>query len=105
MASAIIMSMNDLILSPNASQLPDSYRGLTFNLLMVLPGRTSSLHSQRAYFRWVDQYLVFTSGLSPTYNLARLRRMEALPVDLLRVCLNAPQLRAWLGYLVQSGQG
>ena len=54
----------------------------TFNFLMALPGRASSHHTHRAYFRWVDQYLVDVGGLKPTRGDARIRRMSALPVYL-----------------------
>ncbi len=77
----------------------------TFNFLLALPGRASSRHTQRAYFRWVDQYLVDTAGLKPTRGDARLLRMSALPVATLRHSLSAAQLRAWLGLLVGRGHG
>ncbi|NDJ59987.1 MAG: site-specific integrase [Chloroflexi bacterium] len=78
---------------------------LTFNFELALPGRASSLHTQRAYFRWVDDYLVRVAGLPPTAGAKRRERMRALPVPLLQQSLTAPQLRAWLGILVREGQG
>jgi integrase len=78
---------------------------LTFNFLMTLPGRASSRHTQRAYFRWIDQYLVDVAGWKPTEADARLQRMSALPVTTLRTSLSAPQFRAWLGMLVRGGHG
>jgi integrase len=78
---------------------------LTFNFLLTLPGRASSRHSQRAYYRWIDQYLVDVAGWKPTEADARLQRMSALPVTTLRNVLSAPQLRAWLGKLAQGGHG
>lgn len=77
----------------------------TFNFLAILPGRASSIHTQRAYFRWVDHYLVTWGGLKPSRGDARFRRMAALPVGTLQRCLSAPQLRAWLGRLAAEGQG
>lgn len=77
----------------------------TFNFLAILPGRASSIHTQRAYFRWVDQYLVTFAGLKPTSGDARFRRMSALPIDALQRSLNATQLRAWLGMLAAEGHG
>ncbi len=79
--------------------------GATFNFMLALPGRASSVHTQRAYFRWVDQYLVDVAGLKPTQGDQRYMRMSALPVPLLQQSLSATQLRAWLGMLVSRGHG
>jgi len=79
--------------------------GPAFNLLALLPGRASSIHTQRAYYRWIDHFLVTVAGLKPTAGDARFRRMGALPVDTLQKCLSAPQLRAWLGILATDGHG
>jgi integrase len=78
---------------------------LTFNFAMALPGRASSRHTERAYFRWVDEYLVAVAGLKPTTGDARLNRMMTLPIPMLRESLSAAQLRAWLGMLVRQGHG
>ncbi len=78
---------------------------LTFNFAVTLPGRASSPHTQRAYFRWVDTYLVDIAGMKPTQGEARIHRMTMLPILTLQECLSAPQLRAWLGRLVQVGHG
>ncbi len=88
----------DLALSPAAS-------GATFNFMLALPGRASSVHTQRAYFRWVDHYLVDVAGLKPTSGDQRVARMSALPVALLEQSLSATQLRAWLGMLASRGHG
>ncbi|MFN8379292.1 MAG: site-specific integrase [Anaerolineae bacterium] len=77
----------------------------TYNFVLALPGRASSAHTQRAYFRWVDAYLVAVGGLKPTTGLARLARMSALPVPLLQSVLTPPQFRAWLGSLAQQQHG
>jgi len=79
--------------------------GLTFNFMMALPGRASSPHTQRAYFRWIDTYLVDNAGLKPMKGDARLARMQMLPVGTLRDVLSAQQLRAWLGRLAVQGHG
>jgi integrase len=79
--------------------------GLTFNFAAALPGRASSIHTQRAYFRWVDTYLVDIAGLKPTAGDARIARMMALPLSVLRDSLSTQQLRAWLGMLVTAGHG
>jgi integrase len=97
------MSKQPIILhDSNPLAAPDE---LTFNFLLTLPGRASSRHSQRAYYRWIDQYLVDVAGWKPSEGDARLQRMSALPVATLRKVLSAPQLRAWLGKLVRSGHG
>ena len=77
----------------------------TYNFVLALPGRASSAHTQRAYFRWVDAYLTATAGLKPSAGLARLERMSALPVPVLQQCLTPAQLRAWLGSLGQQRHG
>lgn len=76
-----------------------------FDFTRALPGRASSRHTQRAYYRWVDEYLVFTAQLEPTRGAERIARMAHLPILTLQGCLTAPQLRAWLGQLVQQGHG
>src|SRR5689334_20993647 len=78
---------------------------LTFNLALALPGRASSRHTQRAYFRWIEQYLSDVAGVQPGTDNSRRKRMETLPVEVLRNALSAPQLRAWLGTLVGAGHG
>lgn len=85
--------------------IPSYESGLTFNFAAALPGRASSVHSHRAYFRWVDTYLVDIAGLKPMHGAARLARMMALPVELLQESLSARQLRAWLGMLVSRNHG
>jgi integrase/recombinase XerC len=77
----------------------------TYNFVLALPGRASSAHTQRAYFRWVDAYLVATRNLKATTGLKRLERMSALPVAEVQAALTAAQLRAWLGALAQEGHG
>jgi integrase len=78
---------------------------LTFNLAAVLPGRASSPHSQRAYYRWIDRYLEDMAGLRRPKAVPREQQMGALPLQPLITSLTAPQLRAWLGALVQEGHG
>jgi len=85
--------------------IPAEPSELTFNLLAALPGRASSRHTQRAYFRWIDQYLADIAGLKPTDGTARVHRMSMLSVKLLQNSLSAQQLRAWLGMLVRAGNG
>ena len=77
----------------------------TFNFAAALPGRAGSHHTERAYFRWVDRYLVDWSDMKPTERHARVQRMHMLPVKKLQKTLNAPTLRAWLGRLMREGHG
>jgi len=85
--------------------IPAKPSELTFNLVTALPGRASSPHTQRAYFRWIDQYLVDIAGLKPTDGVARVHRMSMLSVKLLQESLSAQQLRAWLGMLTRDQHG
>ena len=93
-----------LINLPQSLDLPPQPE-LTFNFARALPGRASSRHTERAYFRWVDRYLVDLAQLQPTTGIQRQTRMERLPVQRLLKVLNAPHLRAWLGRLIQQGHG
>ncbi|PJF32541.1 MAG: hypothetical protein CUN52_01115 [Phototrophicales bacterium] len=77
---------------------------LTFNFVLALPGRASSPHTQRAYYRWVDTFLVMVAGMPATRGDKRIQRMMALPVAILQKALTPPQVRAWLGMLVNSDQ-
>jgi len=89
---------NNLILSP-------AVEGLTFDLPAALSGRVSSRHTHRAYFRWIDMYLVDVAGLKPTAGQERIWRMSTLSVRMLLQCLSASQFRAWLGKLIRDGHG
>jgi site-specific recombinase XerD len=88
-----------------ALTLPDAAKTATFNFYLALPGRSSSIHTQRAYFRWIDTYLVDMAGLKPTSGDLRIARMSMLPVKTLYESISAAQLRAWLGILVSRGHG
>lgn len=76
-----------------------------FDFTRALPGRASSRHTQRAYFRWVDEYLAFSVQMEPTHGAERVERMSRLPILTLQGCLTAAQLRTWLGQLAQQGHG
>lgn len=96
------LSQNRRLSNPNEIVIPDN---LTFNFARALPGRASSKHTQRAYYRWVDTYLVDVAGMNPTKGKDRMARMEALPLAVMQTALSAPQLRAWLGMLAQRDHG
>ena len=78
---------NDLDRAPKALVVSENPAEITFNLLAALPGRVSSRHTLRAYFRWIDQYLADMAQLSPTRGTQRIKRMENLPVQILQKCL------------------
>jgi integrase len=78
---------------------------MTFNFALALPGQASSQHTARAYFRWVDQFLVDVAGWQPSEGHKRLDRMQRLPVDVLSRSLSPAQVRAWLGMLVMRNHG
>jgi len=95
--------MTHIIPRPD-SQISTDLQDLTFNFMLALPGRASSQHTQRAYFRWVDTFLVDVAGMKPSTGDERLKRMMALPVPILQKALPPPQIRAWLGMLVNGDQ-
>src|SRR5215212_7688861 len=97
--------MNEIKPLPDSEHALAEGGALTYNFAAVLPGRASSQHTQRAYFRWVDKYLTDVAGMRALPSDERMTRMRALPVDKLRQSLTAPQLRAWLGGLVAGGAG
>src|SRR5664279_1571041 len=101
--SAIIAAMKNIQRAP--SEIVSGSVGLTFNFMLALPGQASSAHTARAYFRWVDQYLVDVAGWQPSAGDLRLDRMQHLPVGVLRDALSPAQMRAWLGILVRRDHG
>lgn len=94
---------NSLQPNPERSLQPANFS--TFNFTAVLKGRATSVHTLRAYSRWVDRYLHDVIGLEPTEGKVRAARMEALPLDLVLPILNSTTLRAWLGQLASEEQG
>lgn len=100
-----IKTLSRTLQQPPGGDIAAASRAAFFDFARMLPGRASSRHTQRAYFRWVDDYLVRVAGIKPTSGEARHARMAALPVALLQASLSAAQMRAWLGMLVNSGQG
>jgi len=75
----------------------------TFDLTKALPKRTSSPHTQRAYYRWVDQFLVDLAGMKATRGDARIDRMRQLPVQRILPILQPDTLETWLKLLVDEG--
>jgi len=87
------------------SEIVSGSVGMTFNFALALPGQASSLHTARAYFRWVDQFLVDVAGWKASTGAARIDRMQRLPVGVLTTSLTPAQVRAWLGMLVRRKHG
>lgn len=77
----------------------------SFDFTKALPKRTSSLNTQRAYYRWVDRYLVDVAGLKATRGDERITRMQSLPVKSLQRHMTRRKLINWLNRLVDDGQG
>jgi integrase len=98
-------SQIELDRAPRELLVPEPQLEYTFNLIQALPGRASSRHTHRAYFRWIDEYLVSIAGMQPTRGKERVKRMEALPVQPVVNSLSAMQFRAWLGRLSLAGNG
>jgi integrase len=73
----------------------------TFDFIKTLPKRTSSRHTQRAYYRWVDQYLVDLADMKPTRGDARITRMQHLPIHTILPLLLPDTLDTWLISLVE----
>lgn len=77
----------------------------SFDFTKVLPQRTSSVNTQRAYYRWADRYLTDIASLKATYGSDRIKRMENLPVKSFQRHLSPRKLTNWLNRLVEEGQG
>ncbi|QPC85086.1 tyrosine-type recombinase/integrase [Phototrophicus methaneseepsis] len=75
----------------------------SFDFTAALPDRTQSENTQRAYFRWIDRYLVDRADLKPTTGDNRLKRMEKLPVKSIQRHLTARKLNSWLEELAEQG--
>ncbi|MCB9461881.1 MAG: site-specific integrase [Anaerolineaceae bacterium] len=74
-----------------------------FDFTAALPIRTQSENTQRAYFRWVDQYLVDRADMKATTGDYRIKRMEKLPVKTLQRHLTSRKLASWLEDLAAKG--
>jgi len=77
----------------------------TFNFAEVLPKRTTSPNTQRAYYRWIDRYLVDVGGLKATRGDNRYYRMTRLPLKTLVRTITARKLTRWLLNLAEEGHG
>lgn len=75
-----------------------------FDLTKAILKKTSSANTQRAYFRWTDQYLVDVAGLKGTQGDDRIKRMENLPLKSLQRHLTPRKLMNWLNRLADEGR-
>lgn len=75
-----------------------------YDLTKTIQSRTTSVNTQRAYFRWVDQYLVDVAGLKATTGDDRLKRMEDLPIKSFQRHLTPRKLKNWLDNLADEGR-
>lgn len=78
----------------------------TFNYTVGLSRRMQlSENTQRAYYRWLDNYLGAIASLEPTDSKTRIQRMSKLPLDIVLDTLSAAQVRTWLNTLVADDHG
>ncbi|MCA9912600.1 MAG: site-specific integrase [Anaerolineae bacterium] len=75
-----------------------------FDFTAALPTRTTSENTQRAYFRWVDQYLVDRANMKATTGAYRLNRMEKLSIKTMQRHLTPRKLTSWLDDLAAAGR-
>ncbi|XWX04533.1 tyrosine-type recombinase/integrase [Aggregatilineales bacterium SYSU G02658] len=75
-----------------------------FDFAKALAKRTNSIHTQRAYYRWVDRYLVDFAGFIPSKGPVRARRMAMLTVSTLERHLTERKLFNWLQRLMEENQ-
>lgn len=75
----------------------------TLDLTKAWSQRNTSRHTQRAYSRWIDRFLVDLAGMQATRGEIRSRRMSQLPLRRILPILLADDLEAWLGALVEQG--
>ena len=75
----------------------------TLDLTTVGSRRNTSKHTQRAYYRWIDQFLADEVGLPSTRGDLRIQRMSQLPAPRILPALLPEKLETWLGSLVERG--
>ena len=75
----------------------------TLDLTKAWLRRNTSRHTQRAYSRWIDRFLVDAAGMQATRGEQRLRRMSRLPLRPILPVLRPDALEAWLGSLAEKG--
>jgi integrase len=73
-----------------------------FDLTTVLAQHTDSDNTQRAYYRWIDRYLVDVAEVLPTKGEARVHRMSSLGTTTLKRAITVLKLTAWLAKLAEA---
>jgi integrase len=76
-----------------------------FNFSAALPQHTSSANTQRAYYRWIDRYLVEVGKIKPLAGEDRLQRMGRLHVTTLLRVLVPEKFQNWLQRLAKNDHG
>ena len=77
----------------------------TLDLTKAWRRRNTSKHTQRAYSRWIDRFLVDAAGLPATRGDLRIQRMSQLPAPRILPALHPDGLEVWLGSLAEKGHG
>lgn len=75
-----------------------------FDFAKSLAKRTQSVNTHRAYFRWVDRFMVDLAGFLPSTGPVRARRMATLNVGTLERHLTDRKLLNWLQKLAEENQ-
>lgn len=75
----------------------------TFDLTRALPAHTDSLHTQRAYYRWVDRYLVEVAQMKKVPPHDRPDRLRRLPIKTVARALTARRFTRWLNDHADAG--
>lgn len=77
---------------------------IRFDFASALTNRTTSVHTQRAYYRWIDRYLVDMAGFQPSLGSLRNQRMAMLNIRTLERQLTDRKLQNWLQRLVEENK-
>ncbi len=76
-----------------------------FDFMSALQQHSPSPNTHRAYYRWIDRYLVEFATLKPMQGQARLRRMAALNIGTLQRHVTERKLKSWLDRLAEEKFG
>jgi integrase len=73
-----------------------------FNFVALLTDHTGSENTRRAYYRWVDRYLVEMCGFTEVPSEKRAHRMATLNIRSLQRHLSERKLRQWLDQMAEN---
>lgn len=76
----------------------------SFDFASALQQHTTSENTHRAYYRWIDRYLVELSEFVPATGALRVHRMSYLNVAMLQRNITESKLSAWLSKLAEEQQ-